>query len=156
MENRIYTGIGSRDTPLDVQRRMFNLGKKFALDGWILRSGHADGADMAFENGCDSVEGRKEIYLPHKEFNKSKSILFHIPDKAYMIASEIHEAWHRCNEFAKNAHARNVCQILGYDLKTPTNLVICWTKNGKDVGGTRTAILLARQHEIKVYNLFNM
>ena len=34
------------------------------------------GADAAFEGGCDQAQGRKEIFLPWKNFNANRSPLF--------------------------------------------------------------------------------
>ena len=53
----IYTGVGPRDTPQDVLQLMMAIGKRMAELNWVLRSGGADGADKAFEVGCDLVEG---------------------------------------------------------------------------------------------------
>jgi hypothetical protein len=50
-------------------------------------------------------------------------------------------------------HSRNCHQILGYDLQSPVDAVICWTPNGKVVGGTRTALLLAQDAGIPIFNL---
>jgi hypothetical protein len=46
-------------------------------------------------------------------------------------------------------------QILGENLDTPVKFVICWTRNAQTIGGTATAIRLAKQRGIKVYNLAN-
>lgn len=46
-------------------------------------------------------------------------------------------------------------QILGKNLDKPVEFVVCWTKNGKDIGGTGAAIRCALDHGIPVYNLFN-
>ena len=59
--------------------------------------------------------------------------------------------------------ARNVYQILGLDLNTPVDFVICWTPCGSQTdkqrsiktGGTGLAISLADSLGIKVYNLAN-
>lgn len=48
---------------------------------------------------------------------------------------------------------RNVCQILGADLHTPVQMVICWTKGGKLVGGTAQALRIARANNIPIFNL---
>jgi len=48
-----YAGIGSRSTPDNVLGIMEKLGIVLAKKGFILRSGGADGADKAFEKGCD-------------------------------------------------------------------------------------------------------
>ena len=69
------------------------------------------------------------------------------------IASEVHPAWDRCNEWARGMHSRNCHQILGYDLQSPVDAVICWTPNGAVVGGTSTAIRISMKYNIPVFNL---
>lgn len=69
------------------------------------------------------------------------------------IASEVHPAWDKCNEWARGMHSRNCHQILGYDLQSPVDAVICWTPNGKIQGGTATAIRIAMKYNIPVFNL---
>ena len=69
------------------------------------------------------------------------------------IASEVHPAWDRCNEWARGMHSRNCHQILGYDLQSPVDAVICWTPNGKIQGGTATVIRIAMKYDIPVFNL---
>ena len=69
------------------------------------------------------------------------------------IASEVHPAWDRCNEWARGMHSRNCHQILGYDLQSPVDAVICWTPNGNIQGGTRTALMIALKYNIPVFNL---
>ena len=71
-----YAGIGSRSTPDNVLGIMEKLGIVLAKKGFILRSGGADGADKAFEKGCDLASGQKEIYLPWKGFNGNNSSLY--------------------------------------------------------------------------------
>ena len=55
-----YAGIGSRSTPSSILSIMTILGKTLAQNGYILRSGGAEGADKAFEIGCNEVSGMKE------------------------------------------------------------------------------------------------
>ena len=69
------------------------------------------------------------------------------------IASEVHPAWDKCNEWARGMHSRNCHQILGYDLQSPVDAVICWTPDGKVVGGTATALKLSMKYDIPVFNL---
>lgn len=69
------------------------------------------------------------------------------------IASEVHPAWDRCNEWARGMHSRNCHQILGYDLQSPVDAVICWTPDGAVVGGTATALKLSMKYDIPVFNL---
>lgn len=138
--DRYYAGIGSRETPDDVLFTMRAAAKVLGRKGYILRSGGANGADQAFEFG--SPFNRKEIFTAK-----------HATIEAEAIAEKIHPAWSHCNEYARKLHARNVMQIMGHDLNHHVTFVVCWTKDGKDIGGTRTAIVLARSLSIPVYNL---
>lgn len=140
--SKFYTGVGSRSTPPHILEIMTNLARKLALEGWILRSGGAQGADSAFEYGATLVNGPKEIYRT-SDANKA----------ALEMASTIHPAWHRCSDYVRKLHARNCFQVLGRDLRTPSSFLVCWTLGGADIGGTRTAIVLARNHNIEVINL---
>lgn len=148
-----YTGVGSRETPKDICEQMSGIGYSLAMAAWTLRSGAADGADSAFEAGCDKINGRKEIYLPWKNFNHHKSTCWTITDEAYEMAKAVHPAWYRMTQGGQSCHARNCYQILGFDLKTPSSILFCWTPNGKEEGGTRTAIIIAKQNNIPVINL---
>lgn len=155
MNEKYYAGIGSRMTPEDVLKEMKEYGRIMADGGYILRSGGADGADTAFEEGCDLVNGKKEIYIPWKNFNKNKSELFNVCEEALKLAESIHPAWDQCTYGAKKLHARNCYQILGKTLDKPVECVICWTDSGMVKGGTRTAVVLAQKYHVPVFNLFN-
>ena len=62
-EKMYYTGIGSRETPIEIQKLFINVGRYLAKKKLILRSGGANGADQAFEKGCDLVSGKKRNIL---------------------------------------------------------------------------------------------
>ena len=147
-----YAGIGSRKTPENICQLMIKIARYLHSKKYILRSGGADGADTAFENGASN---EKEIYLPWKNFNQNQSSLYEPTCEAFEIASQLHPAWNNCKQGAQHLHARNVHQILGQDLKTPVDFVVCWTLNGKIIGGTATAINLAILKKIDVFNLAN-
>jgi len=150
-----YAGIGSRETPPEIIVTMLNIGKYLAKEKWILRSGGADGADTAFETGCDSEQGQKEIFLPWKNFNKNDSSLFEISGGAIELAQKYHPAWGRLKQGAQKLMARNVYQVLGYDLKSPSDCIVCWTSDGEPSGGTGQAIRIATDFNIPVFNLWN-
>lgn len=149
---KYYAGIGSRETPGEVLDVFIILGKFLAKHNYILRSGHAPGADITFENGCDIVNGKKEIYLPWSRFEGSNSNLIVKDDRAFEIAEKYHPYWARLSQGARKLQARNSHQVLGLDLSTPSNFVICWTKNGKGTGGTGQAIRIAKAYNIPVFD----
>jgi hypothetical protein len=151
-----YTGIGSRQTPLHILDLMKKFAVYLAKNDFVLRSGGADGADNAFEQGCNSVCGKKEIYLPWQGFNNNSSTLYGMTDGAKDIARRFHPNWYNLSVAAEELHTRNVYQILGCDLKTPSSFVICWTKDGLASGGTGQALRIAKHHSVPILNLYNL
>lgn len=155
---KYYGGIGSRKCPEFAVNLAVIVGSEMYDRGIVLRSGHADGMDKAFERGHDLAQDRaqgeplKEIWLPEKGFNKSDSSLYNIHPDAYRIAKRIHPNWKACNEFARNAHARNCHQVLGKDLNSPICALLCYTENAEVVGGTATALRLAMELGIPIFN----
>ena len=146
---KYYAGIGSRLTPDDILEMMTKIAEGLSRN-YILRSGGADGADSAFERGA---KDKKISYLPWPNFNKSKERYITVTSKAMKMAGEFHPAWDYLSYGARKLHARNCYQILGEDLSTPADFVICWTPGGKEIGGTAQAIRIAKSYNIKIFNL---
>ncbi len=141
---------------------MQELGALLALAGYTLRSGGADGADLAFEHGARRVStALLEIYLPFKGFNNNLSMLYDISEEAYQLASTVHPVWRELGFKSKQFHARNCYQVLGLTLDKPSDLLIAWTQDGcesassrnKNTGGTATAIALAERYRVPIFNL---
>ena len=149
----IFTGIGSRETPEPVLDLMAVIAAQMAMSGWTLRSGHAQGADMAFEHGCVTARGRCEIYVPWERFNGASLTAIVGNPEHFEIAKHFHPAWDKCSEAVRKLHARNVDQVVGYNTDTPSNLVICWTEKGKRGGGTGQALRIAEHLEIPIFDL---
>lgn len=120
---------------------------------FTLRSGGAQGADAAFETGADEVQGLKEIYLPPLPWKKGEGQVYAESPEAEAIAREIHPAWGSLSGVGQRLHTRNVHQVLGRDLDSPSWFLICWTQGGKAQGGTRTALVLARERHVPCFNL---
>jgi len=165
---KIYTGIGARKTPSHMIAQMKDIGHMLANNGWTLRSGAADGADTAFEKGCDDVGDDKEIFLPWEGFNNHTSTLYALSNYAFEIAEEVHPAWSKLSQAAQKLMARNVHQLIGVPVKIDDQLkhilsdvVVCWTPDGAETakettaatGGTGQAIRIASHLDIPVFNL---
>lgn len=149
-----YAGIGPRDLPLIWRDRFRLIGEDAANAGWMLRSGAALGADAAFEFGCDRANGQKQIFLPWPGFNGHKSLFKEPPKAAYLLIDELFPDAPCRSKGVRALFARNCQQILGPNLDDWSHLVICWTKNGQDIGGTGRAIKVAKHFDIPVVNLF--
>ena len=153
--NKIYAGIGSRETPVEILAIFEHLGFWLARKGYTLRSGHADGADMAFENGFHNAnvsDTYAEIYIPWKGFNGSTSSYSSISPEAEEMARRFHPAYSRLTQGARKLQARNCYQVLGSDLNTPADFIVCWTPNGSGSGGTGQAIRIANTYRIPVFD----
>lgn len=139
--NKLYAGIGSRKTPDNIMRIMTKIAKKLNSQGYILRSGGAQGADSAFESGANNL---KEIFMARDA----------IPE-AIKLASKFHPAWHKCNDYARKLHGRNAMIILGKDLITPVEFTVCYTPGGKVVGGTGLGLRICAHYNIEIKNLYD-
>lgn len=161
---KYYAGIGSRNTPPEIQEIETKIAERLGELGWTLRSGGADGSDKAFEAGAS----KKEIYLPWRGFNGSDSSLFlesfekRILDEAETIARDNHPNPNLTASVLKMM-TRNTFQVLGKKLNEPSSFVICWTQDGCEsaetrtnkTGGTGQAIALASKIGIPIFNLAN-
>lgn len=170
-----YCGIGSRETPDDVQRLMEDVGEFQCNRGVVLTSGGAPGADDAFHRGAKRspkyCSKSVEIYLPWNGFKREgMETLYHAPDKGIYNAS-LFDNWELAEEISLKARGswnglgqggiklqvRNAYQPLRRDLNSPVKGVIFWAiPAGKRrwKGGTNTALQIALEHAIPMYNLY--
>jgi hypothetical protein len=167
---KYYTGLGSRTSPPDILELMTRTARWLRGQGWTLRSGHAQGADRAFELGAESDS---VIYLPWKNFGQNPynddqgmpvlgtaiTISTDDPITNYRHLAElgIRRGTTTVQSWIKLLHGRNAWQIQGH-AATPdlSKFALCWCPvvRGEPQGGTATAVKLAVHHKIPVFNLF--
>lgn len=161
---KYITGIGSRKTPVDIQEKMVILGEHARQRGIRLRSGHADGADYAFELGAKDFT---DVYLPWPKFNGRLEML----GMSYTYGCLTKPVRTRAKESVRQFHpnpgavkdgayllmARNYFQVMGHgEEEEPSKLVICWTPDVEyQHGGTSQAVRIALANGIPVINLMN-
>lgn len=153
-----YAGIGARKTPSHVLQYMELQGKLLAEKGYILRSGGAQGADSAFERGCDSVGGNKQIWSTRNSHEWERH------DWVVNIVSEV--CWEKpflsMQPYMQQLVGRNTYQLYGdpalFDDCVKSAFVLYWSepKDGENCsGGTRYAIRMASAARIPCFNLYN-
>lgn len=170
----IVSGIGSRETPAPDGSRMTSFAHSVTNNGGIIRSGGAPGADTFFASGV-SAPNRQEIFLPFKNFNGVQSgvgvyLLQELHIKKRHAAEKIAEMFHpnwvavQRNPTVVALMTRNVFQVLGCNLNTPSDLLVMWAKGTRNsvakkdannriadvAGGTGLAVRLAAFLEIPV------
>lgn len=171
MKGRYYTGIGSRKAPLPILRRAQELGKELALKGFIGRSGKAEGMDEAFMRGFGEAGVSSFVnYLPYPSFRESllappgcvdvSSYPDHIWKEAIMVARGVYgKGWFEITPGARDLHTRNVFQVLGDDLKTPSEFILYWAEpEGRNAvkGGTNTAFQVAKAYRITTFKVSSL
>ena len=148
-----YTGIGSRNTPQDMQTIMTRVAIALANDNWVLRSGGAEGADTAFDLGAHY----KRIYLPWDGFNGKQvdNVSYIVPPYNEQMVFEYHTAPHRLTSGGMRLMSRNSYQVLGDNLDNQSSFLVCWTSDGKMSGGTGQAMRIAQDFCVPIYNLYH-
>jgi hypothetical protein len=148
---KYYAGIGSRETPYHICKMMTAIAKRLSSLDYICRSGGADGADDAFEIGAEY----KQIFLPWDGFNgrTANGTSYIVPSYIEEYVFKYHPKPDRLSAAGKKLMSRNTYQILGSDLNTPVEFVLCWTKDGLASGGTGQAIRIAKDRKIPIFNL---
>jgi hypothetical protein len=166
--SRAYAGIGSRETPPDVLALMEALAEKLAGEGFRLRTGLSPGADQAFYRGALRVAGEIELYLPWPSFEAEARAdaggdrVLELPQPsaaAFELSRAFHPQWETLELTERRLLARDAHELLGADLKSPAQLVVCWTADGSRDGrelfgdGTGQALRIAHHHGVPVRNL---
>ena len=129
------------------------------------------------------INNLMEVYLPWKDFNGRNSGDYGYYTLPFMdnrleaenIAKELHpkwildikiesgmipkpKNWTPMRQGAKKLHTRNIYQVLGKDLNTPSKFIVCYGIPAKGSvipkGGTRTACVLGQQHGVEIFNLY--
>jgi hypothetical protein len=113
--------FGSRETPDKVLCLMERLGKAMVSLGGQLASGHANGADLAFERGACAVKPESFLVcLPWRSYNKGTPInprcgievlsdMDHRSRQNMLaIAKEHHPNWEKLSNGVRLLHGRNI------------------------------------------------
>jgi hypothetical protein len=167
-----YAGIGSRQTPQEALDLMPQIAKYLDDLGYTLRSGAAEGADTAFENGATKKEifkgfdrtGQREINVANEihpdlqgamNASKSKKIKSRLAEGA--TQEEAEKSGERSAWAVQNLMARNTNQVFGANLDTPVDFVLFWAQeipgSIRPKGGTGQAVEMARRKGIPTINL---
>ncbi|UKS72190.1 DprA-like DNA recombination-mediator protein [Klebsiella phage KpLz-2_45] len=169
------TTIGSTDLGQAHFSFCKELGFFLCEQGFSIRSGKAPGADQAFQSGFENSLSAADyirdpqIFLPWKTFERDNVFVSDRYDrydyspesiaKAEAIISTVHPVWDRLTDGQKRFHIRNVFQILGEDVESPSAFLIACApedSEGLPKGGTRSAFKIARDRDIPCINIYDL
>lgn len=165
-----YTGIGSRETPMDVLLLMVRLGRTLTDHGRQLWSGDAIGADYAFYVGARLsprfAEIGARIFIPDDGYQNR----YHNPELGFYNAKRFTDTYEAAQQIAYEARGgfwglgdkgmalmtRNPFQILSETLQRRTGALYYWGipqgKTEKVKGGTNCALQVAIRYGVKTRN----
>jgi hypothetical protein len=158
--NRVltYAGIGARATPNNILISMSAIAKRLEHQLFTIYSGGAaEGADAAF---IATIYFYK-VFMPSNYFNYKKANRTDFIDcsalpnwnEALQTVYKYHPAPQHLTPFARKLMARNAYCILGEDLQSPVDFVLCWTPNAAITGGTGQGLRIALDYNIPIFNL---
>jgi hypothetical protein len=165
---RAYAGLGSRATPEDVLSLMEALAERLAGRRWLLRTGLSPGADQAYYRGALRSGGEVELYLPWPGFEAGARLdnegakvheLAEPSAAACELARPFHRSWEALEPRERRLLARDAHEVLGADLDSPAQLLVCWTADASLDGeglyddGTGQALRIASAYGVPVLNL---
>ena len=155
-----YAGIGSRDITKTEEVQIKTIAKQMARENFILYSGNADGADIAFQIGSNS---QCVLMLPWKKFNEDSYSTtgcieaFDLGDSKDGLWSvdKFHPNPSALSDGGRRMMARNYHQIHGNGRWPLVSFVICCSKevDGNVIGGTGQAVRIAKSLNIPVFNI---
>lgn len=168
---KYWTGIGSREVTPEIAKLQRDIGSRMARLGYILLSGGARGSDINFHQGvCDVDPSLAEIWIPWNGFMfderpSPKGSTYIIPDRydfdiarSYYLDNNIIPWFDKMKQGAQKLHGRNYYQIFSTNEgRYPASSVVIYAakENGKgDIsGGTRSAVMIARNEKLPTFNL---
>lgn len=151
-KQHIFTGIGARTIPSNIFSLLCSIGILLRNNNWVCRTGTARGSDMAFRASYEARPANLEVYatedILHNKYGNA--------DLAKRIVRNYHPCYDEIKyDFCQALLARNVYQILGSDLNTPSEIVFCYTENGLVQGGSSIVLRIAQHYGIPIVNLGN-
>lgn len=151
--NNIFTGIGSRLIDSKHINLLYKIACLLEQDDWKCRTGDASGSDSVFRDAYSTNPRNLSIYTPAQiqidlcgNASKAKEIMYKYHPNPDAV---------KRNKFSECLLARDVYQVLGPSLEEPSKIVICYTQEGKLIGGTAMAIRIANAYGIPVLNIGN-
>lgn len=146
---KYYTGTGIVQVSKSMKETILAIAKYLSDQGYTLRTGLSKGMDAAFIEGSDSVS-----LFTYEGENTNGADAF-ICEETDFIKRDLKENYLTLGALTKVARQRVVrsyYELLGEDLNTPSEFLVCYDPCEGVVNYTHR---LANRLGIKVYNLYD-
>ena len=163
-ENKSFTIFTTDNVPSDINEKFYKIAKSLLDKGYIFRY-NGDSNNELFKKIIMYKPNNIEIYLPWKKFNKDVSATLNKPyDQAFHHAAHYHKGYKKLPPVARFFLARDIHCILGKNLKSPINMLLCYSPDGvetrdkiefKTTGNVSFPISVCHDINIPIFNLKN-
>lgn len=158
---KAYIGTADKAVPPELKPKITELAKWLDSKGYTLRSTGAiePYPDLAFELGST----RLEIYDPWgKKLEKDGKRSKYPQAETERLAKKYNPVYDRMKEQVQTMMRRDVAKVLGDQLNSFVQFILCWTPDGAEAGRdisprtgfTSIQIGLASDLKIPVFNLY--
>lgn len=156
----VYAGVGPRKAPAEALALLSGLSASLARAGLMLRTGYADGADLALYQGAIDAGGAAELILPWSGYNQCSGGHVLTNPRAMEIARQMWGPEPVTDTIARLL-ATGVTHVLGLNLDDPAPFVVYWLpfRPGQAVNaplpqsGTAVGVRTARAYGIPAFNV---
>lgn len=175
MLRKTYACIGSRETPENIVKLTVKFANILAELGYAIYSGGCPlGMDMGGYRGAyshpTSDKSKNRIYSSWEGmsgFRHCPDMGIYVPQNHFDNFQQAHDlglkargSWNGLGRGGIAHHSRNPYQVLGDDLASPVDFVLTWAPYARKgapyvKGGTATAVQIAVDHNIPIYNLID-
>lgn len=128
---KTFAACGEWELPEDVMAELTAIAEELLQEKYIMRLDGNPGACEAFLNACEYEEDM-ELYIPWENFNDHETGHHKVTAGALEQAFLHHPDWTQVgDEDARLEIGRYSYLILGKDLKSPCDFLICYSDQGK-------------------------
>lgn len=149
---KYYAAVGDQTCPSRYYDIITKITRYFESDGYVVRTRGSKGFDEVVD---ESVE-RKELFVPWRGFEGRTTNTYNPSQDVFDKAAEFHPRWYKLNNRVRRIMASATACVLGPDLKSRSEFVICWTPDAEQGGGTGQSIRVASYYGIPVFDLAGM
>lgn len=150
---KYYAGTGDAVVSKDIADALIDIANVLEEQGYILRVRGDEGTEEALVSGIPEDSDRIEVYPPWKGFVDWYNNYEMPTPGAFEMAWKVHPTWHDLTPDDRRYHAAGTLLVMGKDLKTPCDFLLCYTDKDQPNDDVQQVIRIADCNLIPVFDL---
>ena len=153
MDSTIYYTIAGDYAPAGFNKLFYNISSYFAKKDMVLRTSGSKGIGSDAIKGCDDNQGQYDAFVPWDGYNKIP-ICYELTKEAFDIAEAFNGKYSTMSQTNRKILAAMSYQVLGDDLISPSDFVICYSNRGKGKGGNVGHLIkIAKAYGVPIFDI---